>query len=182
MATTMAHRVEITIEDDLPAQAEESERQGLFILVTSRPIDESYAAPRVLQDYQGQDVVEAGFRWLKGPGQVAPMLLHTPARIEALSFLFTVTLLLYRLLQREIRRAMEPTEETIPGPNRVPTQRPTTAALMRRFVDVYQVSMVTEAGTRTWLSGWLPLHQQVLHWLDLPPDLYRKPTKITASS
>lgn len=181
-ATTTAHRLAFTVDEDRPAQDAARERQGLFVLVTSRAIDANHPATKVFADYQSQDEVEAGFRWIKGPGQVAPLLLHTPARIEALSFLFTVTLLLYRLLQREIRRALAPTQATVPGPNRVPTQRPTTAALMRRFADVYLVSLTTPAGTQTWLAGWQPLHEQVLRWLDLPPDLYRDPSKIKALS
>ena len=176
--TTTVHRIGITIAQDLPTQQAERDRDGLFVLVTSRPIEDSYPASKVLADYQGQGVVETGFRWLKGPGQVAPMLLHTPARIEALSFLFTLTLLLYRLLQREVRRVLVGTEETVPGPNRIPTQRPTTAALMRCFSEVYLVTFATHAGSQTWLSGWLPLHDKILQWLDLPPDLYRNLAKI----
>lgn len=180
--TTTAYRIAATIEEDLSTQHAARERQGLFVLVTSRVIDARYPATKVFGDYQGQDVVEAGFRWLKGPGQVAPILLRTPARIEALSFLFTVTLLLYRLLQREIRRALAQTTETVPGPNRVPTQRPTTQALMRRFTELYLVSVATGGGTRTWLSGWKPFHDQVLRWLNLPPDLYSSLAKIRAPS
>jgi hypothetical protein len=53
---------------------------------------------------------------------------------------------------------------------------------MHRFADVYRVTFVTPAGTQTWLSGWQPFHDQILRWLDLPPDLYRHPNKIPASA
>ena len=171
------YRFRITIEQDLQAQRVEAQRHGLFVLLTSRPIDSAYPADRVLADYQGQEVVEAGFRWIKSPGQVAPILLHTPARIEALSFLFTVTLLLYRLLQLQMRRALAQTEQTLPGPNRVPTRRPTTQTLMRLFAEVYLVRIPAENGFRLHLVGWKPVHTQVLALLGLPPDLYRDPEK-----
>jgi transposase len=175
--TGTVYRASIALQDDREAQQAESQQQGLFVLLTSRIPDERYPASRVLADYQGQEVVEAGFRWIKSPGQVAPLLLHTPARIESLAFLFTVTLLLYRLLQREIRRALSESEQTVPGPNRVPTRRPTTRSLMRLFHEVYLVRIQTDAGSRTRLVGWKPVHDQVLALLGLPPDLYH-PQKI----
>src|SRR6266508_1120466 len=172
------YRARLAVQDDLEAQQVESQRQGLFVLLTSRIVEDHYPASRILAEYQGQEVVEAGFRWIKSPGQVAPILLHTPARIEALGFLFTVTLLLYRLLQREIRRALSASEQTVPGPNRVPTRRPTTRSLMRLFHEVYLVRIQTDLGSRTRLVGWKPIHDQVLALLRLPPDLYRNPEKI----
>jgi len=176
--TTVVHRVVVTVEDDVAVQQAQHARDGMFILLTSRRLNGAYPATKVFEEYQGQQVVEAGFRWLKGPGQVAPIFLQTPARIDALSFLFTVTLLLYRLVQREMRQALDRTGQTIPGPNRVPTRRPTTQALMRRLTEIYLVTVPTPTGPRTSLAGWLPLHAQILHALDLPPDLYLDAAKI----
>jgi transposase len=172
------YRVVPTVTDDAAAQTEQARHHGLFVLVTSHRIGRDHPATTTFEEYHGQEVVEAGFRWIKGPGQVSPILLHTPARIAALSFLFTVTLLLYRLLQREIRRALATTERTVPGPNRVPTRRPTTQTLMNLFAEVYVVRATTPAGPLVWLVGWKPIHAQILKWFDLPPDLYRPAQEI----
>ena len=167
------YRIQATVTEDVAAQAARARHHGLFVLVTSHRIGPDHPATTTFAEYHGQQVVEAGFRWIKGPGQVSPIFLQTPARIAALSFLFTVTLLLYRLLQREIRRAMARTEQTVPGPNRVPTRRPTTQTLITLFAEVYVVRASTPAGPLAWLVGWKPIHDQILQWLGLSPDLYR---------
>ncbi len=172
------YRVVGTVADDAAAQAAQARNHGLFVLVISHTIGPDHPATTTFEEYHGQEVVEAGFRWIKGPGQVSPILLQTPARIAALSFLFTVTLLLYRLLQREIRRAMATTEQIVPGPNRVKTQRPTTQTMMNLFAGIYVVRAKTPAGALAWLVGWTPLHAQILSWLDLPLDLYRPAQEI----
>lgn len=176
------YRVEATVTDDVLAQAELARHHGLFVLITSHRIGPDHPATATFAEYHGQQVVEGGFRWIKGPGQVSPIFLQTPARIAALSFLFTVTLLLYRLVQREIRRAMASTEQTVPGPNRVPTRRPTTQTLMNLFSEVYVVRAATPAGSIAWLVGWKPIHDQILAWLDLPPDLYRPAQELTGAT
>ena len=172
------YRVVATVTDDAAAQAAQARSHGLFVLVTSHLIGPDHPATTTFEEYHGQEVVEAGFRWIKGPGQVSPILLQTPARIAALSFLFTVTLLLYRLLQREIRRVMATPERTVLGPNRVPTKRPTTQTVMNLFAKIYVVRAKTPAGALAWLVGWTPLHAQILSWLGLPLDLYRPAQEI----
>jgi len=174
------HHVTITVADDVAAQAAQARSHGLFVLVTSHRIGPTHPATTTFEEYHEQEVVEAGFRWIKAPGQVSPLLLQTPARIEALSFLFSITLLLYRLLQRQMRGALAASDQTVPGPNRVPTRRPTTQALMRLFVGINVVHLHTPDGPHRWLAGWTPLHAKILEWLGLPPDLYESRGKTTA--
>jgi transposase len=175
-------RPTVTVTRDAAAEAQQARTDGLFILVTSRRIDAAYPPATVLQDYRGQHQVESGFRWLKDPARIGPLLLHTPARIEALAFLFTVTLLVYRLLQWQIRRALAATGTTVPGHNGVPTARPTLDVVQRLFTGIYRVWLPTPAGRCPQLVGFHPLHRRILALVDLPPDLYEQATWVPASS
>jgi transposase len=47
--------------------------------------------------------VEQGFRWIKNPAAIQPVWLEKPERIAALAMLTVVGLLVYGLIQRQVR-------------------------------------------------------------------------------
>ena len=60
--------------------------------------------PEVLQAYPEQNTpVEPGFRWIKNPAAITPVWLEKPERIATLAMLTVVGLLVYALIQRQVR-------------------------------------------------------------------------------
>jgi hypothetical protein len=58
----------------------------------------------MLQAYQEQPItVEPGFRWSKNPAAISPVWLEKPARIAALAMLPVVGLLVYAVIQQQVR-------------------------------------------------------------------------------
>ena len=58
----------------------------------------------ILQAYQEQNTtVESGFRWIKNPAAISPVWLEKPERIAALAMLTVVSLLVYSIIQRQVR-------------------------------------------------------------------------------
>ena len=58
----------------------------------------------ILQAYQEQyTTVEPGFRWIKNPAAIAPVWLEKPERIAALAMLTVLGLLVYSIIQRQVR-------------------------------------------------------------------------------
>ena len=83
---------------------------GFYVLVTNLPADQ-YDTVRVLQLYKHQYRVERRFGDFKGPLAVSPMFLKDNRRIAALVFIIYLALLVYCLMEREARRALEEPEK-----------------------------------------------------------------------
>ena len=102
---------------------------GFYVLVTNLPADQ-YDPSQVLQLYKRQYRVERRFGDFKGPLTVSPMFLKDNRRIAALVFVVYLALLIYCLLEREARRALEDPEKARWTPyDRYATQRRPTHAI-----------------------------------------------------
>lgn len=171
----VSYRVVATLHPDEEARQEEARYHGLFILVSSRAVTEAHPAVNVLHTYREQTEVEGGFRWIKAPAQLAPVLLHTPHRIAALGLLFAMALGLYRTLQMRVRRTLAETGETVAGHHQRPTQRPTVEFLMTQFQHLSRLTVRLAERVESQTRGLLPVHRRWLELLGLPPTLYDDP-------
>lgn len=109
---------------DDAALAAEAATDGWYALLTNLDAKEADAAD-VLRRYKGQEVVERRYGDFKGPLAVAPMYLKDNRRIAALITVICLALLVFCLVERQVREAIEP-ERTMLGlyPERRPA-RPT---------------------------------------------------------
>ena len=62
----------------------------------------------MLARYKGQEVVERRYGAFKGPLAVAPMFLQSNRRIQALVTVICLALLIFCLVERQVRRAIAP--------------------------------------------------------------------------
>src|SRR5215475_9039885 len=93
----------------------------------------------ILQAYQEQhSTVEPGFRWIKNPAAISPVWLEKPQRIAALAMLTVVGLLVYAVIQRQVRLYLREHERHIPG-NKGLTATPTAAVVFALFTSVMLV-------------------------------------------
>ena len=70
----------------------------------------------ILHAYQEQHTsVEPGFRWIKNPAAISPVWLEKPERIAALAMLTVVGLLVYAIIQRQVRVYLRTTFRTSPA-------------------------------------------------------------------
>jgi transposase len=70
----------------------------------------------ILQAYQDQNTtVEPGFRWIKNPAVIAPVWLEKPEWIAALAMLTVLGLLVYSVIQRQVRLYLRTHAQQIPG-------------------------------------------------------------------
>jgi transposase len=92
---------------DPAALAAEQATDGWYALLTN--LDPAQAdAAEVLARYKGQEVVERRYGAFKGPLAVAPMFLQSNRRIQALVTVICLALLIFCLVEREVRRAIAP--------------------------------------------------------------------------
>lgn len=125
-------RARLVIDEEHTSIDELAHRDGCYVLVTTLPKEGANARTdeQVLQDYQGQQGVEAAMHWLKGPLAVAPIFLKTPERIAALGLVYVLALMVYALIQRDMRQRLAKKEDLIPG-NKGWTDAPTTEVIFR---------------------------------------------------
>jgi transposase len=86
---------------------------GWYALVTRLTPQQADAA-EVLQRYKGQGVVERRYHDFKGPLAVAPIFLEHNRRIAALITVICLALLVFCLIERQVRQALRP-EQTMTG-------------------------------------------------------------------
>ncbi len=91
---------------DQPALDTEAATDGWYALLTNLPADTD--ASEVLIRYKGQEVVERRYSTIKGPLAVAPMFLKNNRRIAALVTVICLALLIFCLIERQVRTAIAP--------------------------------------------------------------------------
>ncbi len=160
------------------AVQEQEERLGYFVLATNHLDPGQVSDLEVLEWYKAQDQVEGGFAWLKGPAAFAPIFLKKPQRILALGMVFLMALMVYTLLERQVRRELVQREEKLPGNNNVLTQRPTTAVLFKHFAGIRRVWRESDGVSRPVIEGFTQVHQRILALLGLNIMVFTLSSKI----
>jgi transposase len=84
----------------------EAATDGWYALLTTLPTE--IAPGEVLIRYKGQEVVERRYSTIKGPLAVAPMFLKNNRRIAALITVICLALLIFCLIERQVRAAITP--------------------------------------------------------------------------
>src|SRR5256886_12607751 len=113
------YRLVVEVEN-LPNSEEDN---GWTVLATTMPT-EACADAEILQAYQEQNTtVEPGFRWIKNPAAIAPVWLEKPERIAALAVLTVLGLLVYSVIQRQVRPHPRPPNQQMPC-YKSPTPKP----------------------------------------------------------
>jgi transposase len=88
----------------------EAAGDGWYALLTNLSPDEADAA-EVLRRYKGQEAVERRYQAFKGPLAVAPLFIKNNRRIAAMITVICLALLIFCLVEREVRRAIAPAEK-----------------------------------------------------------------------
>ena len=106
---------------------------GCFPLISN---DKTMTGAELLAAYKYQPNLERRNHCLKGPQAVAPVNLHSPARIEALLCCHFIALLVSALIEREIRHAMARTgTKVIPL---YPEERDCPAPSAERIIEIFE--------------------------------------------
>src|SRR5262249_55269538 len=98
----------------------------------------------LLQAYQEQHItVEPGFRWIKNPTAISPVWLEKPERIAALAMRTVVGLLVYAVIQRQVRLYLCEHDRPLPG-NKGLTSTPTAAVVFALLTPVMLVHFAAD--------------------------------------
>jgi transposase len=126
----------------------------------------------IVRAYRDQTTtVEPGFRWSKNPAAISPVWLEKRERIAALAMLTVVGLLVYSLIQRQVRQYLQQHQQSIPG-NKGDTATPTAAVVFELFTSVIQVQVDLDGLSICQVHGWQAHHQLICQALELDEFWY----------
>src|SRR5499426_164846 len=169
--TEAGYRLVVEVE----ALAHPEEDNGWTVLATTISA-EVITDAEILQAYQEQHTtVEPGFRWIKNPAAISPVWLEKPERIAALAMLTVVGLLVYSVIQRQVRLYLRTHDQQLPG-NKGMTATPTAAVVLTLFAQVALVQFWIGAHEVGQISGVQPHHRLVCDALGLDFSWYAMPS------
>jgi transposase len=155
------------------------EENGWTVLATTVSSERS-SDKEILEAYQEQNTtVEPGFRWIKNPAAISPVWLEKPERIAALAMLTVVGLLVYSVIQRQVRLHLLTHDQRVPG-NKGETAMPTAAVVFAFFAQIAIVQLRLDHRDVYQVYGVQPHHLLVCDALGLnhscyePPSAYKK--------
>ena len=96
----------VTIEEDPEKTKKLRKEAGCFVLITNVPAqdqEKEWTSLELLQLYKEQDGIEKNFSFLKDPAIVNAIFLKKPERVETLGLILLLSLLLWRLVERDLR-------------------------------------------------------------------------------
>ncbi len=169
--TEAGYRLMVEVE----ALANPEEDNGWTVLATTVGAEVCTDA-EILEAYQEQlTTVEPGFRWIKNPAAIAPVWLEKPERIAALAMLTVVGLLVYSVIQRQVRLYLRTHAQQLPGTKGM-TATPTAAVVLALFSQVALVQLWIEEHEVVQIAGVQPHHLLICDALGLDHAWYAAPS------
>ena len=160
---------------EVEALSNPEEDNGWTVLATTVRSAECPDAD-ILQAYQDQNTtVEPGFRWIKNPAAISPVWLEKPERIAALAMLTVIGLLVYTVIQRQVRLYLRTHDQQIPG-NKGLTATPTAAVVLALFSQVALIQLGIADQQVKQMYGVQPHHLLLCDALGLDSSWYEVPS------
>jgi transposase len=169
--TKVSYRVSCHLQQKACALEQMRLEAGCFVLLTnvSKEGEGAADAREILSLYKEQHGVEQNFAFLKDPAVVNAIFLKSEERIEALGLIFLISLLIWRLIERSLRKHVEETGSPLTGWDNKPTTSPTALMVASKF----KPTTLIRIGSQRRLNQ--PLKPVQIEWLTalgLKPDIF----------
>jgi transposase len=164
----------VEVADDGPALQAAARWDGLFPLITN---SETFTLEEALDKYKYQPFLEKRHQQLKSVLEVAPVFLKSPKRVASMMMLYYIALLIYALIERELRQRMQ--EEGVEAmalyPEGRATTRPTADLAMGTFSRLRRHRLLDASGTllKTFHDALPPEAAMILQLLNVDSTPYQ---------
>ncbi len=153
-------------ETDKKALRQEKNVDGIFPLLTT---DDSLSAKSVLLSYKYQPRLEKRFTQFKSVHEAAPLFFKKIERVEAIMFLFFLSLMIQAIIEREVRLKMK--EEGIKTLPIYPESRdafhPTTSKILDTFEGISSYKITIEGRAREFRDSLTQTQETILCLLNI---------------
>jgi hypothetical protein len=175
---TRKGRPTLTWARDQDAIAAAARTDGIYALATNLP-GKRLTAGQVLATYKGQQIVERRHRDYKQTLKVRPIFLHNDDRIYALTSIIGIALLIFGLIETELRKQLHQDE---PLPGLLPENR-AAKPTGRNVLSVFQGLGLTYTHAGIQLDRLTHTQRRVLELLQItPPWPEQTPAALALSS
>jgi transposase len=135
---SISYRLKLQYHQNTQRISKSKERAGCFVLLTNTTNDpeskeKRYSAKDCLTNDKGQYGVERNFSFLKEPLIVNDIFLKKPERINALGMVMILSLLVWSLMERTMRKTQAEKDLKLKDLDRKPTKRPTSFIMIHKF-------------------------------------------------
>jgi transposase len=174
---SIIYQLKLELHENAELVAKRRERVGCFVLLTNTKAQiegegRSYSAGECLTNYKEQHGVERNFSFLKDPLIVNEVFLKKPERINALGMVLMLSLLVWSLMERTMRKTQREKGLKLENLDQKPTERPTSFIMMHKFQGIH----VMRRGRERCLTKALRYQQgQYLIALGLPSSIFTVP-------
>ncbi len=165
----------VNVEEN-PEKTEELRLEaGCFVLITNVPVNnkgQKWSPANLLRLYKNQDGIEKNFGFLKDPAIINAIFLKKPERIEVLGLILLLALLIWRLMERNLKLYVENTGKLLPGWKQRMTKNPTSFMMSTKFLNIIVITI----GNQRKLAR--PLNEvqiKYLKALGVSPDIFINP-------
>jgi transposase len=142
------YRLAVTTSDlDEATMAARMQDEAGYILIRTRNEGWDIADAEMIQRYKGQYHNEHGFAWLKSGMRLNPLFLKTPTRIGSLCFVYCLGLMIWNLIQRNVRQHLVATKTGLPYHRRKLSDRITTRFFLELFPQVQVIPVTLPDGS-----------------------------------
>lgn len=162
------YRLVAKVTQNTEAIAKLREEAGCFVLLNSIPAEEKTGID-LLRTYKEQDGIERNFAFLKDPLVANDVFLKTPRRIEGMGLVLVLSLLLWRLMERTMRRKVREEKIALQGWNNTHTLKPTSTMMASKFSSVF---LGMNRGRRFLLAPLDTVQLAYLRALDVDPTIF----------
>jgi len=176
--TQLKYQLCFKVKTNETALGKLTKEAGCFVLITNtKPDDKMGLKPKdVLLTYKAQNGVERDFAFLKDPIIVNNIFLKKASRIDVLGMVFIIALMIWRLMERNMRAYVANTNEELPGLNNQKTKRPTSFMLSVLIKGVQTI--LTKSGERCFLKKPDQVTRSFLTALGLKSEAFLDPTMV----
>ncbi len=141
--------------------------KGKFILASNQLVEEKLKTSDFLTEYKKQAGIESGFKFIKdNTFEIDSVFLKKSERINALMCIMTLTLLIYNLMQYNLRSKLENNSILIPAQKKnTLTEKPTMKWIFRLFEGVGVVVVKSGDGIHKYIANLTDLLIQIIEFL-----------------
>lgn len=106
----------------------------------------------------------------KGPIALAPIFLHKPERVAAITLICVIALQLLRLMEFNAKNQLLLLKEKLSGllPNHLSTSNPSAVKMLAALSTIDILEVVTSTDSQFFLNKLSPLQLKILQLLDIP--------------
>lgn len=161
------YKVQYAITKNETKIKNEQQKAGMFVLIATDL--EELIDKEILVEYKGQISVEVTFKFLKSPMIVDRLFLKSNSRIEALGYLMLIALMIWTLMEREVRQNIS---EPLIGPGKIKMMKPTAWAIMMMLSSLKTVAYNDNQCLRSFANPPTENQLKCLAFLGMSPEKY----------